>query len=205
MTSKLTREQLRERTQRKVKHLAAAISQSAFTGVRVKLEEELQIAEFALSCLESEPVAWTDEQELRDVDRGGCGYLFTVNPVTPHADERRVIKLFTTPQPAPVVPEEWTISDAVKFCKETGRQDAVAAMDAWNACRAAMLNPSPDAVENDSPVIPDGWVLVPVEPTADMYEAGDQQLATKQVWDSMIAAAPQEVTSARVHPARDEG
>lgn len=43
-------------------------------------------------------------------------------------------------QPAPVVPEEWTIADAVKFCKETGRQDAGAAMDAWNACRAAMLN-----------------------------------------------------------------
>lgn len=43
-------------------------------------------------------------------------------------------------QPVPVVPEEWTIADAVKFCKETGRQDAGAAMDAWNACRAAMLN-----------------------------------------------------------------
>ncbi|HFT1547268.1 TPA: hypothetical protein ACH27V_000856 [Klebsiella quasipneumoniae subsp. similipneumoniae] len=42
-------------------------------------------------------------------------------------------------QPAPVVPEEWTIADAVKFCKETGRQDAGAAMDAWNAFRAAML------------------------------------------------------------------
>lgn len=54
----------------------------------------------------------------------------------------------------PVVPEEWTIADAVKFCKETGRQDAGAAMDAWNACRAAMLqtksltsiNPAPDLV-----------------------------------------------------------
>ncbi|VVL78685.1 Uncharacterised protein [Klebsiella pneumoniae] len=42
-------------------------------------------------------------------------------------------------QPTPVVPEEWTITHAVKFCKETGRQDAGTAMDAWNACRAAML------------------------------------------------------------------
>ena len=41
------------------------------------------------------PVAWTDEQELRDVERDGCGYLFTVNPITPHADMRRVIPLFT--------------------------------------------------------------------------------------------------------------
>ena len=44
----------------------------------------------------------------------------------------------------------------------------------------------------NSPVIPDGWVLVPVEPTAEMYDAGDRQLATKQVWDAMIAAAPRQ-------------
>jgi hypothetical protein len=40
--------------------------------------------------------------------------------------------------------------------------------------------------------LPDGWVAVPVEPTAEMYDAGDRQLATKQVWDAMIAAAPQQ-------------
>lgn len=44
------------------------------------------------------------------------------------------------PQPAPVVPDEWTIQDAVKFCRETGRQDAGSAMEAWNACRTAMLS-----------------------------------------------------------------
>ncbi|EOY1419891.1 Eaa protein [Salmonella enterica subsp. enterica serovar Bareilly] len=43
-------------------------------------------------------------------------------------------------QPVPVVPDEWTIQDAVKFCRETGRQDAGSAMEAWNACRTAMLN-----------------------------------------------------------------
>ena len=42
-----------------------------------------------------------------------------------------------------------------------------------------------------SPVIPDGYVMVPKEPTAKMYDAGDQQMATKQVWDAMLAAAPQ--------------
>jgi hypothetical protein len=40
--------------------------------------------------------------------------------------------------------------------------------------------------------LPDGWVPVPIEPTAEMYDAGDRQLATKQVWDAMIAAAPQQ-------------
>ncbi|EPC4584185.1 DUF551 domain-containing protein [Salmonella enterica] len=42
----------------------------------------------------------------------------------------------------PVVPDEWTIQDAVKFCRETGRQDAGSAMEAWNACRTAMLQGS---------------------------------------------------------------
>lgn len=56
--------------------------------------------EESLEVMDSEPVAWTDEQELRDVDRGGCGYLFTVNPVTPHADERRIILLYRHAQPA---------------------------------------------------------------------------------------------------------
>ncbi|OSK38724.1 Eaa protein [Escherichia coli E267] len=54
----------------------------------------------SLAAMDSKPVAWTDEQELRDVDRGGCGYLFTVNPVTPHADERRIILLYRHAQPA---------------------------------------------------------------------------------------------------------
>ena len=44
----------------------------------------------------------------------------------------------------------------------------------------------------NSPVIPDGYVMVPKEPTAQMYDAGDRQMTTKQVWDAMLAAAPQE-------------
>ncbi|PWI82111.1 hypothetical protein DEO48_00715 [Enterobacter sp. CGMCC 5087] len=46
----------------------------------------------------SQPIGWTDEQELRCVEKDGCGYLFTVNPVTPHADSRRVIKLYRLPE-----------------------------------------------------------------------------------------------------------
>lgn len=79
---------------------------------------------------DSEPVAYISKSDF------DAGY--------PHILARRDFnKACTLPvyaaQPAPVVPEEWTIADAVKFCKETGRQDAGAAMDAWNACRAAML------------------------------------------------------------------
>lgn len=43
----------------------------------------------------------------------------------------------------------------------------------------------------NSPVIPDGWVLVPEEPTHEMLEAGDEQFGTYDVYRRMIAAAPQ--------------
>lgn len=56
MTSKLTREQLRERAQLKAKNLAGAISQSAFANCRSELEEELQFLQCALACMEDEPV-----------------------------------------------------------------------------------------------------------------------------------------------------
>ncbi|HHL1466152.1 TPA: hypothetical protein ACQ3C4_004077 [Klebsiella pneumoniae] len=90
-----------------------------------------ELAAFRLAAMDSEPVAYISKSDF------DAGY--------PHILARRDFNKACTmavyaAQPAPVVPEEWTIADAVKFCKETGRQDAGAAMDAWNACRAAMLN-----------------------------------------------------------------
>lgn len=143
MTSKLTRDQLRERAQLKAKNLTYAISQSAFAGVRSELEEELQFLQCALACLEgvnSEPdrnpvLAYADS--YRDMAKQGVEAVPIWSVITDL--ERNIAPLYRHAQPAPVAPEEWTIADAVKFCKETGRQDAGAAMDAWNACRAAML------------------------------------------------------------------
>lgn len=67
----------------------------------IKTGEIVAMARIALASLTAEPVAWTDEQELRDVEKDGCGYLFKANPISSNADLRRVIKLYATPQPAP--------------------------------------------------------------------------------------------------------
>ena len=92
--------------------------------------ERLQaiIDDMALAAMDSEPVIVVG-------DDGGdaLSYRRLIQSFEPGT------KLYRHAQ-QPVVPEEWTIADAVKFCKETGRQDGGAAMDAWNACRAAMLN-----------------------------------------------------------------
>ncbi|MFU1875760.1 hypothetical protein, partial [Enterococcus faecium] len=72
----------------------------------------------SLAAMDSEPVAYIDKQWT---------LVYYVPPMS--MGLKIGDKLYRHAQPAPVVPEEWTIADAVKFCKETGRQDAGAAMD----------------------------------------------------------------------------
>lgn len=55
--NKLALEQLRARAVKKIESLKFAITQSAFTNIRRGLEEELQLAEFALAATNGEPVA----------------------------------------------------------------------------------------------------------------------------------------------------
>lgn len=109
----------------------------------VQCGEASYLARIALAAMDSEPVAWTDEQELRDVDRGGCGYLFTVNPVTPHADERRIILLYRHAQPVPRVPDGYVmvpvkptreILDEFDSIIDYGAEDSE---DAWRRLLAA--------------------------------------------------------------------
>lgn len=119
-------------------------------------------------------------------------------------------RLHIKEQPVPVVPDEWTIQDAVKFCRETGRQDAGSAMEAWNACRAAMLHGdtfrenSISSTNNfreiaetstNSPVIPDDWVMVPKEPTQAMIKAWLSEVANFRGhaagYRAALAASPQ--------------
>lgn len=82
--------------------------------------------------------------------------------------------------------------------------------EGWNSCRAAMLqggnhteqhlemvDHSDDAnkmVAGNSPVIPNGWKLVPIDPTKDMLRAGQSVvgfwLNTVHCYSKMLAAAP---------------
>ncbi|MGR7403816.1 hypothetical protein ACU61D_11395 [Klebsiella aerogenes] len=84
----------------------------------------------------------------------------------------------------------------------------VMAESAWKAGRrAAMLQAEPVTTTNklgNSPVIPDGYVMVPKEPTAEMQSAGASAIriettALNKLWTgnavfrAMLAAAPQGV------------
>ncbi|WP_220676503.1 hypothetical protein [Klebsiella pasteurii] len=75
----------------------------AGSNVMLPAEEAEDLARIALAAMESEPVAWTDEEELRDVNVAGIGYLFGIDrEANKFADPRRQIMLYRHAQ-QPVV------------------------------------------------------------------------------------------------------
>lgn len=128
----------------------------------------------ALASLEAEAVAWL-------LSGGGAKNHVSFDSGNAYADPlREVTPLYASP-PAPVsVPAAMGMDDDFDSAFEHGKAAG------WNACRAAMLQ----GADGNSPVIPDGWVAVPEEPTHEMLEAGDEQFGTYDVYRRMIEAAP---------------
>ena len=137
MTAQLSRERLEEIASWEIENTDAGTRHAPGAHSRVYSYEIVEMARMLMAAMDSEPVAWTDEQELKDLEKSGCAYLFTVNPITPNADPRRVIRLYTAP-PAPVaVPDEKWVNPDIGYADENGFAEG------WNACRAAMLNAGP--------------------------------------------------------------
>lgn len=165
-----------------------------------------ELARIALAALEAEkgadPVVFTDERNLHHIARGRETSLIWGKQNQEVGD----IPLYRHAQPAPVVPEECPeeIRDLMASHSDALFNDDDA-QEIWNACRAAMLQGSQPVSNRDglsSPVIPDGYALVPVEPTPEMreafhvaneeYESGSYDVwKPDHQWQAMLAAAPQ--------------
>ena len=160
-------------------HDAATEFASTKLKMTMKPDEVLALTGALLASMDTEPVGWTDEAELRDVEKDGCGYLFKANPISPNADPRRVIKLYRHAQPAQVVPEEAT-PDSIEILASGRCRDHVvyqwdedqrnAAADSWNACRAAMLEADPQLPGSDSAPVPGSWIPVSERMPPPRYE-----------------------------------
>ncbi|WP_418343320.1 DUF551 domain-containing protein [Raoultella ornithinolytica] len=184
MTSKLTREQLHERARENVKALKMASRQHAFESAREEILADLQLAELALAVMDSEPVAYTDEEELNFVNDMACMWTkgMGINEVP----------LYRHAQPAPVVSE-----DLYKLANHIASSKS-GLPDEWldwaeeletDIRRAAVLQ------AGNSPVIPDGYVMVPKEMTDEIGEAIAMQAnccggIALDIYDAMLAAAP---------------
>ncbi|MFY0856022.1 hypothetical protein ACA365_13575 [Enterobacter roggenkampii] len=155
----------------------------------IKTGEIVAMARIALASLEAEPVGEVSEQRdglVMDgmVDLGGASTHRIIKGASKMKRLPLGTKFYTAP-PAPVsVPDAMEMDDDFDSAFEHGK--AVG----WNAYRAAMLQSFGNSEQLNSPVIQDGWVMVPEDPTHEMLEAGDEQFGTYDVYRRMIEAAP---------------
>lgn len=199
MTSKLTREELRKRAKENINNLRFASKQRAFESARKEILADLQLAEYALKAMESEPYGFTE----------GERFGMVLEPRQWPAPKDGEPQLHIKEQPGPDI-------DTLRHAFETEEREETggfnlhksgidyvdkstqAQWEAWLVCRAAMLQAGISAV------IPDGYVMVPKEPTEAMmlHKSGcqhhawdDPDCAMRQtrrlIWSHMLAAAPQ--------------
>lgn len=144
-------------------------------------DDVIELALAQLAAMDSEPVAdvvaWSSPNEERKCDIRWRRHDVEPGPLYRHAQSAPVVATF----------EEW--------CKRTDQKpqgwvrDAM--KEAYDGAAAAMLQ------AGNSPVIPDGYVMVPKEPTQAMCAAfNDSDYGRKSLREryvAMLAAAPQEV------------
>lgn len=114
MTSKLTREQLHERARENVKALKMASRQTAFESAREEILADLQLAELALSAMDSEPVAEV-------VSIYGDPEAFGEREIRPLVGIQQMpygTKLYRHAQPAPVVLKGHQIRELVNQLRD---------------------------------------------------------------------------------------
>lgn len=156
--------------------------------------EQMELARIALASLEAEPVGYFY------ADKPGDWYQLSDGDRVPG---HRRIPLYANPQSSPVVklPNEFISSEGIVVQIE--KLMAVLAVHGiqyerkGNAFRAAMLQ----GADGNSPVIPDGYALVPVDLTLEMRRAwdsapnantDDDDWNMQVAYAAMLAAAPQQ-------------
>ncbi|MRH63976.1 hypothetical protein GIY14_10225 [Escherichia coli] len=135
--------------------------------------EQMELARIALASLEADPVAY--------IFKHPAGKLFWALTDESNKEQADVIPVYAAP-PVPVVPEEKPMPNPLKMYA-VDAVAAIAEVRGWNACRAAMLQGKSEQPQNaqqnipenfpdgNSPVTPDGWVMVPKELTPEMMRA----------------------------------
>ncbi len=183
------------------------------SNVVLPAEEAEELARIALTSIEAEPVAWKWRlTSLFDGVQIGP-WRVCLAPLSPGKGDgckTEAIPLYTAP-PVPVVPAALPENDDedghdIDYL-EPSEVYALGRTAGWNACRAAMLQGKSEQPQNaqqnipenipggNSPVTPDGWVMVPKEPTQAMIKAWLSEIANFRGhaagYRAAIEAAPQ--------------
>lgn len=157
------------------------------SNVVLPAEEAEELARIALASLEAEPVAW--------IWKTASGYDTTSVRMPRNRPGKYAARPLYTAPPAPVVPDEMTFEE-VSYPHNFDCNTQYAYQQGWNACRAALYQggqPVSNRDELSSPVIPDGYVLVPKEPTEAMLlllGLTGSFTAMDAAYQKMLAASP---------------
>lgn len=153
-----------------------------------------------------EPVAWVMVDDLSDS-------AIVSTPAYPNIDDAKdmtvgeIVPLYAAP-PAPVVPtfEEWCQRNEQKPVGWV--RDAM--KEAYDGCRTSALDQTHvkqpasngqsfgNSEQLNSPAVPDGWAVVPIEPTDEMlhalYHLGPRLVKPCEtgLYRAMLAAAPKQ-------------
>ena len=181
--------------------LSKAAAQSDGGNLGYAMADAVKVIDGAIAAFGTEPqrnpvLAYADS--YRDMAERGVESIPVWSVITDL--ERNISPLYTAP-PAPVVPDEiQKLKDGrgFKYVKD-GVHYSVNYANGWNQCRAAMLQAGNHTEQHldmvNSPVIPDGWKLVPKEPTEAMNKAGwtaiNEYDEINPTYRAMLAAAPQ--------------
>lgn len=181
-----------------------------------------RVARIALAAMDSEPLAWGNGCDktvpaalryLAENERpiGGESSFNTAHlyQLAREIELMAEAPLYRHAQPAPIVLKDHQIRELVNQLRDIAIKYHAAGQlreQIARAVRSSMLQAEPVTTVNklgNSPVIPDGYVMVPKEPTAEMQSAGASAIriettAINKLWTgnavfrAMLAAAPQD-------------
>lgn len=185
------------------------------------IETLKRVARMALAAMDSEPVAEVcEDYAIRYISSGPapkeglhpgdklyrhaqqpvvrpapeCGHQWRHGGANKLQNQKQCIKcgrVELDAQPAPVVPDAYVRDERGRMMLNGVCEPKIGFGAGWNACRAAMLQ------AGNSPVIPEGYVMVPKEPTEAMINAWLSEVANWRGhvagYKAMLATAPQEV------------
>ncbi len=151
--------------------------------------EQMELARIALTSLEAEPVAWLHS----DNGLGIPAITRSKNIADSWLSKGWYVQPLYIAKPVLVVPD----------ARPSLNNGIVGFDEGWNACRATMLHGAKpvsqtyklNKLSGNSPVTPDGWVMVPKEPTQAMIKAWLSEIANFRGhaagYRAALEAAPQ--------------
>lgn len=159
MTSKLTRAQLHERARENVKALKLASRQTAFESAREEILADLQLAELALSAMDSEPVKRVNADQMHHVCLEANRHLDKYGAMA-----KEVNKLLgrIPAQPAPVVSADLlhTAASAIEDLLEHTDPNTSYYSGVWADVPGKLRAAAPQLPGSEPATVPGKWIPV---------------------------------------------